>query len=178
MKNNNELSNETKNGNLDKPMLTTVFLAPYLPYDIKCQIEHDCIMINEIATGIDTRMEYPNQYILFGNIEGWKFIGDKKVLLSSCKPILRPLSDLTKEIEHKGNKFIPLDILNNMLFTKHSKLEYYDSDYCEGAILFTTNISGFNLLSMNEKIQKLYEWHFDVNKLIEKGLAISIHDVE
>lgn len=26
-----------------------------------------------------------------------------------CKPILHPLSDLTKEIEHDGEKFVPMD---------------------------------------------------------------------
>lgn len=162
MKNNNELSAETKNGNLDKPMLTTVFLAPYLPYGLKGNY-----LLSDVVP--DAKYELRNKLLTTDNFD---------FFLKYATPILRPLSDLTKEIEHKGNKFIPLEILNNMLFTKHSKLEYYDSEYCEGAILFTTNISGFNLLSMNEKIHKLYEWHFDVNKLIEKGLAISIHDVE
>lgn len=94
------------------------------------------------------------------------------------KPILRPLSDLTKEIEHNGEKFVPLEVLNNMLFTKHSSLEYYSSEHCNGAILFSTNISGFNILSMNEKIQKLYEWHFDLHNLIEKNLAIDINTLK
>jgi len=95
--------------------------------------------------------------------------------LELFKPILRPLSDLTKEIEVNGEKFVPIEVLNNMLFTKHSKLEYYESDFCKGAILFSTDIKGFNILSMDVRIQKLYEWHFDIHGLIEKNLAIDIN---
>ena len=34
---------------------------------------------------------------------------------SKFKPILHPLSDLTKEIEHKGEMFIPVDIIGKII---------------------------------------------------------------
>lgn len=141
-------------------------LSPYLPYSLK--IEHPTMLvgkrkISELKNLGQTNIEISHRLY---------------VQISNCKPILRPLSDLTKEIEVMGKKFVPIEVLNNMLFTKHSKLEYYDSELCNGALLFSTNIKGYNILSMNEKVQKILEWHFDIFGLIEKGLAISIHDVE
>jgi hypothetical protein len=137
-----------------------MFLVPYLPYKLQVKsidiFENDPIFEMTIKEG--GRRNATIDWVLRER--------------ENFRPILRPLSDIDKEIELNGNKFIPLEVLNNMLFTKHSKLEH-----CKGSLLFSTNISGFNLLSMNEKIQKLYEWHFDVNGLINDGLAISIHDV-
>lgn len=134
-------------------------LAGYLPYGLKILVCGD-----EREMTIEDEMD--SQTICLRDANENKH-----------KPILYPLSSLTKDIEVNGKKFVPIDVLNKMLFTKHSKLEYYNSEFCNGAILFSTNIEGFNILSMNEKIQKLYEWHFDIHGLIEKGLAISKHDI-
>ena len=78
------------------------------------------------------------------------------------KPILRPLSDLTKEIEVNGEKFVPIFELSNYTIqqTENGKsgLEW-------------------NIISTfpYRDIQKLYEWHFDIHELIEKGEAIDIN---
>lgn len=133
-------------------------LAPYLPYELQIKTAYGIKTMVSLST---TVINYDLELEAY-----WDFIKD-------IKPILRPLSDLTKEIEHNGEKFVPIEILNKMLFTKHSKLEYYDSEFCNGAILFSTKIAGFNILSINEKLQKLIEWHFDIFGLIEKGLAIN-----
>ncbi len=138
--------------------LESKYLAGYLPYELR---------IKNKTTDMPLTGAYLDELNdpLFGFDD-------------TFKPILHPLSDLTKEIEVNGKKFVPIEVLNNMLFTKHSKLEYYDSEFCNGAILFSTNIKGFNILSMNEKIQKLYEWHFDIYGLIENGLAIDINTLD
>ena len=68
------------------------------------------------------------------------------------KPILRPLSDLTKEIEVNGEKFVPIDRLEDFI---DFELGYERVDYW--------------------KIQKMFEWHFDVFGLIKKGLAIDFN---
>ena len=80
------------------------------------------------------------------------------------KPILRPLSDLTKEIEVNGEKFVPRvkmglihDVSGNNIF-----------NYRTGERI--------NILSLPYyKIEYLFEWHFDVFGLIEQGLAIDIN---
>jgi hypothetical protein len=135
-------------------------LAGYLPYGLKAEIEHNDIRTIEEITGIDFRCAFPNNYFIFGNIEGWSRIGDKKVLLSSSKPILRPLSDLAKEIE--------------------DGLTYYDVLRID----FDKNgVNGFDFYYLQETpleypfyiVQKLIEWHFDVFGLIDKGLAIDIN---
>lgn len=68
------------------------------------------------------------------------------------KPILRPMSDLTEEITHRGEKFVPLlalDKLNCFPISDTDKaLRYYD---------------------------KLNEWMFDYRGLISAGLAIDVN---
>ena len=68
------------------------------------------------------------------------------------KPILRPMSDLTTEITHRGEKFVPLlalDKLNCFPVSDTDKaLRYYD---------------------------KLNEWMFDYRGLISAGLAIDVN---
>ena len=73
------------------------------------------------------------------------------------KPILRPL-DLTKEIEVNGVKFVPKDWL---------RINYIGENI------------GLNLATWSYRtIEKLYEWHFDIHGLIEKGLAIDINTLK
>ncbi|MBW4362453.1 hypothetical protein [Flavobacterium taihuense] len=110
------------------------------------------------------------------------------------KPILRPLKDLSNEITHNDKKFYPLACL---LISKYPKwfVDHFDSEkyknitidftgrYAEAFITYqaTHSIQLDSTYILNESfniIQKLLEWHFDVFNLIEKGLAISIHDVE
>ena len=84
------------------------------------------------------------------------------VLKGTGKPILRPLSDLTKEIEVDGEKFVPAIELNWSNIT---------TDILSKSINLTNKFN--NLFAFDYK--KLLEWHFDVFGLIEKGLAIDIN---
>lgn len=84
------------------------------------------------------------------------------------KPILRPLSDLTKEIEVNGKRFVPLTELLKLSnfdvekMNEREQLEFLDS--------FTNT-----LFMAFDDGQKLFEWHFDIHNLIEKDLAIDIN---
>lgn len=80
------------------------------------------------------------------------------------KPILRPMSDLTTEITHRGKKFVPVDALNDigrfiefdatgLLYTVASCI---DSDW---PVVF----------------DKFHEWMFDYRVLISAGLAIDVN---
>jgi len=82
-------------------------------------------------------------------------------------PYLRPLSDLTKDIDVNGERFVPYEI-NDVV-----ELMVRDNDMeclCE----FEGDISKNTGLPYTI-IQLLHEWHFDTFGLIEAGLAIDIN---
>lgn len=81
------------------------------------------------------------------------------------KPILHPLSNLTKTIEHKGEEFMPQDKINE--FKLH---------------MGNWNIGRWDRVSLDLIedcplciLLKLIEWHFDIAGLIEKGEAIDVN---
>ena len=82
---------------------------------------------------------------------------------NSIKPILYPLSYLTKEIEVNGEKFVPYKWL------KKNYLAYdkYDGNWFKNK----TNLVNIKILPY-DIVEKLFEWHFDIHGLIEQGLAI------
>lgn len=87
---------------------------------------------------------------------------------TESKIILRPLSDLTKEIEVNGKKFVPLTELLNISNFDVSKMSWeeqldYGHIYCD--------LSFINFYDL----QLLLEWHFDVFGLIDENLAININ---
>jgi hypothetical protein len=128
--------------------LTLEHLSPYLPYGLK---------INE--GGIDrelTGLKLTNDGTIIVNYNYLIW-----VLIGNFKPILRPLSDLTKEIEVDGEKFVPLNKL---------RLDF-DLDFDAEERSF---VSMFEIL---EDYNQLLKWHFDINELIEKGLAIDINQL-
>jgi len=71
--------------------------------------------------------------------------------------IARPLSDLTKEIEVNGEKFVPQD-----------KLPHLD-------LKWLINSDNLILKTNYEDVLKLLSWHFDIYNLIENGLAIDVN---
>lgn len=97
------------------------------------------------------------------------------VKLTHVKPILHPLSDLTKEIEVNGEKFVPIERLEELFFddllismskiTGLLEIEFVTNDYSHSIDFFVGH----------EIVKKLYEWHLDIHGLIEKGLAIDIN---
>jgi hypothetical protein len=92
--------------------------------------------------------------------------------LSGVMPFLHPISDLTKEIDCPdvmGEKFVPI----NRLKKEHSEYPLL----IDGNVFFTDrcNLNMLEIHEINKIFQKLYQWHFDINGLIEKGLAIDIN---
>jgi len=95
-------------------------------------------------------------------------------LLTNFKPILHPLSDLTKEFEVNGEKFVPKEWLNvnlhntpnfHHLFSEPHIWKYYQNNILKSNVEYCI-------------IEKLYEWHFDIHSLIDDGLAIDINDLK
>lgn len=86
------------------------------------------------------------------------------------KPILRPLSDLTKFIKING-----LNLLAISEIEKEFNSFYFSiGSYC-GIIIRDKNPRYSNIIEYQDIIQKLYSWHFDIHNLINRGLAIDIN---
>lgn len=156
-------------------------LAPYLPYDLKIechseeeiQLKGSYVSVMKLlhADGIDDN---------YGN--NWNL---------DIKPILRPLSDLTKEIEVNGEKFLPIIELAKLFHTNKSALTHFTNIVDAGFYGISVNChienddsrftyyqlrnSEFVLSNTYEEIQKLFEWHFDVFGLIKQNLAIDVN---
>lgn len=98
-------------------------------------------------------------------------IEDREIttFLNTLKPLLRPISELSSEIEHEGKKFIPMDILNGPNFhgINYSK-ERGHFHFRHG---YQTELAIEEL--PYETILMLASWHFDIFGLISKGLAVS-----
>jgi hypothetical protein len=138
--------------------LTIKELAPYLPYGLK--VQHTTFLeFGKNRVVIDTLDSLCADCATFESSMDYYLI-DPEDNECEIKPILRPLSDLTKSIEHNGEKFVPQDILN------HLDLEW---------VITSDNL----VMKMNyEDVLKLLEWHFDIFGLIEKGLAIDINTLK
>ena len=84
--------------------------------------------------------------------------------------LLRPLSDLTKEIEHNGKRFVPIvKLLQEYCFDTNEMTEQEINEYAESMI----EIDMSYMVS-----QMLMEWHFDIHGLINRNLALNLNDYE
>ena len=127
-------------------------LAPYLPYKLQMELlffplgRH--IRTLELDCGHDFHFYLENNYV---------------------RPILRPLSDLTKEIEHNGKKFIP-----EYLFTE--KFGSNDDTLIENMNDENNELSYSVCKDLPYYvIEWLLSMHFDIFGLLEKDLAVNIN---
>jgi hypothetical protein len=127
-------------------------LAAYLPYGLKFKTDFDHIRYQ--MTGLDIIRSVVTLKAI-NNAKNSKKIAIKK--LGSNKPILRPLSDLTKEIEVNGERFVPKDILfrGDKSWVHFKRAMIKNAIHCEPYYI----------------VEQLLEWHFDVFNLIPNGLA-------
>lgn len=136
-------------------------IAGYLPHELKCQV-----MGEFIDDSIDDPI--PKTYTIDGsfsdsNKERMIQIIDNEddcceCYICDCFPLLRPVSDLKKEININGKTFIPYEELG-----ENAVSEYWGQGINGHGISPTAH---FHLILL------LFEWHFDVFGLIERGLAI------
>lgn len=189
--------------------LTIEHLAPYLPYGLKIIAKQ-----NEIYSS-------QNIFILKGIVKENIYLSQLTYPtdIFVCKPILRPLSDLTKDIDLGFVPMIKLiELQETNFFSKDPlikncsvnfkvnvidcKTNVYLDKHIEHTVRYTQETSNmgtlvnsftyaehFNRFSKRddtrqitlgighqlELFQKLFEWHFDVFRLIEAGLAIDIN---
>lgn len=136
-------------------------LAPYLQYNIKVKFSNFDTIYNLLSIGVKNDFE-----IISENKNYFNNVG-----IEGLKPILIPIKDLDKLIYEEFSK---LDDF---------KISEYTSEIIE---LFCFENTGFeeelelvNLQKLPyECIDFMFKNHYDVFGLIEKGLAISIHDIK
>jgi len=131
-------------------------LSCYLPYGLKMKRNG---FIGELLTIKQPKEDSLVDYYEFqvSTSDWWENNVDD---LNPYKPILRPLSDLTKEIEVNGETFVPIE-----------EYDYLRLDE------ISTLVGGCNAMKFIQarELELLYEMHFDIYGLIEKGLAIDIN---
>jgi len=147
-------------------------LAPYLPYGLK--------MSRNGFTGNLIQIKNPKETDLLEIFEfqvscsnWWENTED----VNHYKPILRPLSDLVKEIEINEERFAPMNWMEKNI---DKSIRFYRSLNGDLEIdIDTDNYSQvINLFCGYDAVQKLFEWNFDVFNLIEEGLAIDINTLK
>jgi len=134
-------------------------LAPYLPYNIE--------FLDNGTPEIIIGFKSDRIYIDDCHKSGYCNIDEINTLL------LRPMSYLNQEVEIHGNRFIPTTMLHK-LFGMHHSFGFGDIIHQRPTIFINgdwVEISSFPY----EIIEKLFEWHFDVFRLIYAGLAVSIN---
>ena len=133
---------------MNKMKLEQKHIAPYLPYGLKIMV----VGYNRLNAIVSLTPSY---------------LADT----TGVKLILRPLSDLTKEIEVNGERFVPDLWFNNTEYT-----DFFEDDFLRG---ITRRERGYNIKQCSFRvIQKLLEWHFDIFGLIEEGLASDINTLQ
>jgi len=130
-----------------KEQLTIQELSAYLPWEVEYTLDDGKTRetLKSIDTGINT--------INFG--WGDAIFFEKEL---NVKLLLLPLSSLTKEIEHKGEKFVPS--------IEYGYLRFEEISTFKGG----SNV--LNFIQLRE-YNILLELHFDIFGLIERGLAVN-----
>jgi hypothetical protein len=133
-------------------------LAPYLPYGLEIMFEY--------RSSFKCDPNYFKRLKLEGS--NISIIGKKTYSIVSSKPILRPLSDLAKEIDFNGEKFVPKNVLKELIMKK-GNYSNYDSSWINESIMID--------LLPYWIIQKLLEWHFNVFNL-PSNLFVNYNDLK
>ena len=91
------------------------------------------------------------------------------------KLLLRPLSKLTEEIEHNGERFIPAYQIFSGSYNKERKVHLETTNGVLDEIWITYSngqiIDDEHTMTYRDW-RCLFEWHFDVFGLIEQGKAV------
>lgn len=94
---------------------------------------------------------------------------------STLKPIFHPLSDLTKEIEHNKEKFVPM----KKMFPMWDKLRDFEFTTDLSYQVISTEAYSINFEDWYDNLQKLFEWHFWIfdQSYFEKVIILDINSL-
>lgn len=131
-------------------------IAKFLPFGLKG------LFVRPELIDIVSELDVENKLITGMNEGTWA--------LKMFVPIFHPLSDLTKEITHKGETFVLGNRLGwtsiELLVDNLKEVQYDDGE------------SGTHENVGCRTMELLIEHKFDVDNLIEKGLAIDINTLK
>jgi hypothetical protein len=135
-------------------------LSPYLPYKLKLQY-----VVRDVVKSIGTMKSiYHSEDENHPTRVSIDYRDEENIWM--FKPMLRSLSNLDKEIEHNGEKFIPIDWFEE----KYPTLSLHKE--CE-RLLEQDGHRWLNHMSYLLVIH-LLEFHFDIFGLISSGIATEI----
>lgn len=165
--------------------------SQYLPYGVKVMQPSGTILQ---LSGMDRlSLFFEEDVNIYGHMENYS------------KLLLRPLSELTREIEHKGERFAPIIKLADFLGIKYTQYTILDNSVdfvlCNSYRRVNTKskeprkarfwYDGFKtrgfkctdtglMLYFDQVgvLRKLHEWHFDTDQIIDRGLALNLNDFE
>ena len=171
------------------------YFSSYLPYKLQL-IVPDTTMICTLAgvnySDQNIEVDYPRkkngckgEILNFYDGENRGHNG----YIDNCKLLLRPGSDITKEIEVNGKRFVPIDVFFEMEYSFKPNEEFgYRGigKFASGSVYMfhhtrhnPMSFISCDLLEMDYKfVQKLFEWHFDLFGLIPVDLAIDINKIQ
>jgi hypothetical protein len=116
----------------------------------------------------------------------------QKIFFKNAKLIARPLSDLTREITHNGETFVPIVEMAKMFHVNNSNtVTHYLSPRCSSDFAMVQccvenndNRYLYYQVFLNawknkyREIEYMHSLHFDTFGLIEAGLAIDINTLK
>jgi hypothetical protein len=152
-------------------------IISYLPYGLKCHCSGLVVDYYEEPTiPIEVTIVGVNDWFVEINQPDSTITDEYQYL--DVFPLLRPLSDLTKEIDHDGEKLVPIE------WFEVGDEEYYFHEFDFGNIKLIKNLKSISehncFYDINylpySVVQKLLEWHFDIFNLIGNQLASNIND--
>jgi len=136
---------------MENPELKEVL--PYIPYNVQAQDEH-----GNLRTVTIEHQTYDQKTV------GINHVLCNGLFFKRHTLVLRPISDLVKEIEHNGEKFVPIEMFEigddakDFLEFDHGNIKLIRSleSLAKHAIVNDVNYLPFGV------VQKLYEWHFKI----------------
>lgn len=140
-------------------------IAPYLPYGLKVVSKYGEVSeIDSLSFSLDGH-ERTSLNLMVGK-EPKRFRGSN---FEYIKPILRPLSDLFELVDYNdGNGLVKLGYKYGIVKDDDDYCEEVYADQCESPKAYIP-LESYNFW--------LFENHFDVFGLIDKGLAIDINTI-
>lgn len=144
-------------------------IAPYMPYRLNCHCRG--LVIDEYSDNpIPVKVEIVTLSINYVEIHEIGRTVTEEYFYKDIFPIVRPRSDLSKEIEHNGERFVPIEWFEEKYYT----LDLHKQ--CERLL----EEDGYNWIYQCNYmlVQQLLEWHFDVFNLIPEVGAIDINTLK
>ena len=131
-------------------------ICGYLPYGVKVYLDGKSYTVTKWQNGSNNNMlaqqDNGTSSLIFNSGRG------------DAKFILRPMSDITEEITHRGEKFVPLDVFND---------RGHFIEFDAAGLLYT--VGGCMDSDWPMVFDKFHEWMFDYRGLISAGLAIDVN---